>query len=971
MKKIVLSILVAVAFVPGVRAALYLEEAFPYATGNLNSQPGWSGGSGSQVTAGSLNYPGLVSPTVTSNKVNLPSTASTASKSFNALPISSGNVYLSFLLKQTTLATSMSGSTVAGLDDDGTFSTSSGRVASALGIHVKQTNSTTYLVGVRKAQGASGAGGGTDIFFTGDSFVTGETVFIVAKYTFGPSAGDDTVTLWVNPATNSFGGIEPVASIAATNSGNTTDATQLQHVFVRCNSSTTSGINEIDDVRVGSTWADVTPNGSAEPPAATPQPRITQSFLAPGGLVLRGTNGVANGVYQVLSSTALTAPMINWPPIATNLFDASGNFDSTNPVSPSDARRFYRILVGGNIVLPPAESPIITTQPTNLTVLAGQNASFIGTATGTSPLAYQWFFNTTTALPNGSNPTYVITNAQAANEGNYTLRVTNSAGSVTSVIATLTVNVPPSITAQPQNQTVTVSNATAFTVIASGDAPFSYQWYFSNATIPSATNATHTISSATTNDAGNYFVTVNNPFGSATSSVATLTVNPASTNNADFSLYGFGFPATGSGQIAETDPNYRKVYTPGDLRLALANNATKVIEIMNDLNLGWNEIGATNQTGAFRANATPVMHPVLIASGVSTIDIQNKNGITIFSANGATIRHAEFNVKRSNNILIRNLKFDELWEWDEATKGDYDSKDWDFITIGDGDNCTNVWIDHCDFTRSYDGTVDLKSGANQVTVSWCRFLGDDGSANSFVRQQFNHLETNGTSETMFDFLRGNGFSIDDIVAVARSQKKGHLAGPTEFNSGNADIKLTLHHNYYKNHQDRLPRLRGGNSHVYNVYLDNTEALAAKNMRNAKVALIPGGLGSYKFDVTLNGAISTEDGAVLVEKCHLIDLTSPLRNNQVDANDPSYTGKIRAEDTIHTLNGSTFHGDTEDPGSTLIPVPAPLKPFSWNGFATLPYSYPLTPATNVANLVTNLAGRGVISWSKTNWFKTTY
>jgi hypothetical protein len=58
----------------------------------------------------------------------------------------------------------------------------------------------------------------------------------------------------------------------------------------------------VDNVRVGSTWADVTPTGSEPPPTPTAQPRITESFLAPGGLVLRGTNGPASGVYQVVSA---------------------------------------------------------------------------------------------------------------------------------------------------------------------------------------------------------------------------------------------------------------------------------------------------------------------------------------------------------------------------------------------------------------------------------------------------------------------------------------------------------------------------------------------------------------------------------------------------------------------------------------------------------------------------------------------
>lgn len=971
MKKIILTILTAVGLNAASFGALLLEESFPYAAGGLGGQGGWASGSAAQVATGSLTYPGLQLPTVTSNKANLQSSAGTALKSFNVTPVASGNVYLSFLLKPTTLPSSTTGGTVAGFDDDGTVSTSNGRVAAALGIHLKQTNTTAWLVGIRKGQGASGAGGGTDTFYTGSAFAVGDVVLVVAKYTFGAGAGDDTVTLWVNPPTNSFNASEPAASIAASTTGNATDAAQLQYVFLRANSSTTSGINEVDDLRVGSTWAEVTPTGGETPPTPTAQPRITQSFLAPGGLVLRGTNGTASGVYRVLSSPSVTIPMANWPAIATNLFDASGNFDSTNPVSPADAQRFYRILVGGTISQPPATLPEITTQPTNLVVLAGQSASFFGAASGTAPLAYQWFFNTNTPLASATSATFNLASAQESDEGAYSLRVTNSAGAVTSVVATLTVNTPPSITPLA-SQSVLVSNSVTFTVVATGDAPLRYQWYFNtNTVLVNATNAFYTINSVLTNNAGTYSVTVTNNFGTTNSTFALLTVNQPSTNTMDFSLYGFGAPATGGGQLPETDPNYRKVYNAGDFRLALANNSTKVIEIMNDLNLGWNEIGATNQTGAFRQSTAASLHPVLIASGVTTIDIQNKNGITIFSANGATIRHAEFNVKRSHNILIRNLKFDELWEWDELNKGDYDSKDWDFITIGDSGNCTNVWIDHCDFTKSYDGTVDIKGGANNVTISWCRFLGDDGGPNSFVRRQFLHLETNGVAEAMFDFLRANGFSIEDMVAIVRSQKKGHLAGATEFDADNADIKLTLHHNYYYNWQDRMPRLRAGNAHVYNCYVNNTEALAAKSLRNAKVALIPGGIGSYKFDVTLNGAISTEDGAVLVEKCHIIDTTNPLRNNQVDPNDASYTGKIRAEDTIYTLNGSTFRGDTEDPGSTLIPVPAPLKPFSWNGFASLPYTYPVNDPSTIAATITNNAGQGVIFWSKTNWFKTTY
>jgi pectate lyase len=132
-------------------------------------------------------------------------------------------------------------------------------------------------------------------------------------------------------------------------------------------------------------------------------------------------------------------------------------------------------------------------------------------------------------------------------------------------------------------------------------------------------------------------------------------------------------------------------------------------------------------------------------------------------------------------------------------------------------------------------------------------------------------------------------------------------------------------------------------------------------------------GTYKFDVTLNGAISTEDGAVLVENSHIVDTTYPIRNNQTDPANPAYTGKIRSLDTIYSLDAATFRGGSEDPGSPLAPVPAAAKAFSWNGYTTLPYSYTLDNPTNLAATLTapSRPGAGVVTWAKTNWLRTAY
>ncbi|HEY4246827.1 MAG TPA: matrixin family metalloprotease [Lacunisphaera sp.] len=81
----------------------------------------------------------------------------------------------------------------------------------------------------------------------------------------------------------------------------------------------------------------------------------------------------------------------------------------------------------------------------------------------------------------------------------------------------------PSITTQPANQTTTPGGSASFAVTADG-GPTGYQWSFNGSSIAGATSATYTINSAQSANAGNYQVAVSNAAGTATSSVATLTV---------------------------------------------------------------------------------------------------------------------------------------------------------------------------------------------------------------------------------------------------------------------------------------------------------------------------------------------------------------------------------------------------------------------------------------------------------------
>src|SRR5437867_1753938 len=88
--------------------------------------------------------------------------------------------------------------------------------------------------------------------------------------------------------------------------------------------------------------------------------------------------------------------------------------------------------------------PVITTQPSSLTNIAGTTATFSVAATGTEPLHYQWQFNTFERT-NQTNAIFVLTNVQTGNAGSYTVVITNVNGAATSAVATLTVLIPPKI----------------------------------------------------------------------------------------------------------------------------------------------------------------------------------------------------------------------------------------------------------------------------------------------------------------------------------------------------------------------------------------------------------------------------------------------------------------------------------------------------------------------------------------------
>jgi hypothetical protein len=187
------------------------------------------------------------------------------------------------------------------------------------------------------------------------------------------------------------------------------------------------------------------------------------------------------------------------------------------------------------VILPlPWTPPAIVQQPSNQSVPTGSSVTFTVVASGPSDLSYQWSKDGSN-ITNAISSSYTIESVQDSDVGNYTVLVSGNNGqTVNSNPATLTIMsptpppptpVPPTITEQPSSQTVIVGDGAVFNVNATGDQPFSYQWFKDDVAIEGGTGNTYIIQTTALTDAGNYKTTVTNIAGSTTSDTATLTVN--------------------------------------------------------------------------------------------------------------------------------------------------------------------------------------------------------------------------------------------------------------------------------------------------------------------------------------------------------------------------------------------------------------------------------------------------------------
>lgn len=441
--------------------------------------------------------------------------------------------------------------------------------------------------------------------------------------------------------------------------------------------------------------------------------------------------------------------------------------------------------------------------------------------------------------------------------------------------------------------------------------------------------------------------------------------NPDSSDDTGLGRYALeGYAAsrqvTGGGLLLETSENYHKVATPEQFLSALAGakdtGKAAVIELLGDIALGSEEIGdAITKYGRLiqPAQHQPLLHPTLKKSGISTLRLEGLSGLTIFSQNGAKLTHVKIEINGSSNIIIRNLVFDELWEWDEQTGGDYDRNDWDYITVQEGS--TGIWIDHSTFYKAYDGIVDIKKATDtdttDVTISWSRFLPE--SASSFFHDMMELLEANPEQYPYYNkLLTEFGMTKEQARSFAAAQKKTHLIGASDTEANQKNLRITLANNYYLNSMDRIPRLRAGSGHVYNTIMDASALLALRQSLANEQA---------QPKVVSNGAISTVGASLLIENSDIRGIVKAL----LSGNGASPAGYIGAVDTLYTLNGIPASLTVTDESQARLTLDATAFK------SKLPYHYQLYEAEQLNRLVLPYAGAGKLKLLPVQWAKTSY
>ena len=168
------------------------------------------------------------------------------------------------------------------------------------------------------------------------------------------------------------------------------------------------------------------PQGELRGQIVNPSPLIVPARQDGGSLQLTITHRTLRE-YRVEYSS----DFMNWTSL-TNIFALATQVQAVDVGAVGREHRFYRI---SELVILPLH---IEAQPVAQTISAGSAAEFSVSVSGSGPITYKWHFNGA-PINGATQAAYSIAAGDAGDAGNYSVTITNPAGSVTSQSVTLTV----------------------------------------------------------------------------------------------------------------------------------------------------------------------------------------------------------------------------------------------------------------------------------------------------------------------------------------------------------------------------------------------------------------------------------------------------------------------------------------------------------------------------------------------------
>lgn len=204
------------------------------------------------------------------------------------------------------------------------------------------------------------------------------------------------------------------------------------------------------------------------------------------------------------------------------------------------------------------------------------------------------------------------------------------------------------------------------------------------------------------------------------------------------------------------------------------------IKSISELDNALKELGVRHKK---QNDKTPVIYKLSgsYRGGPGMIKVESVSNVSIIGSKSTKITGTGFHIKRSYNIIIQNITFQDVSD--------------DCINI-DYQESHHIWVDHCNFSdididsppdnalavsdKGHDGLLDIKNESSYITVSFCRFE--------------NHKKT---------MLIGH--SADN------KEDKDHL-------------KVTVHHCWFGYTYSRNSRNRFGMIHLFNNFYNNTGSM---------------------------------------------------------------------------------------------------------------------------------------------------